>query len=83
MISISELKDIFLRTNFGLISNIEYSQYAKVNLTNIPIFFVLLGSNFQIQQINVDYMINVIYEVQNSSGTIKEEINVTNVIIMN
>ena len=75
MISISELKDIFLRTNFGLISNIEYSQYAKVNLTNIPIFFVLLGS--LIQKINVDYMINVIYELQNSSGTFKEEINVT------
>ena len=76
-LSISELKDIFLRKNFGIISNKEYSQYAKVNLTNIPIFFALFGSNFQIQQINVDYMINVIYEQQNSSGTFKEEINVT------
>ena len=77
ILSISELKDIFLRKNFGLISNTEYSQNAKVNLTNIPIFFALFSSNLKIQKINVDYMINVIYEVQNISGTFRKEINVT------
>ncbi len=46
-LSISELKDIFLRKNFGIISNKEYSQYAKVNLTNIPIFLFYLVQIFK------------------------------------
>ena len=48
-ISILQLKSIFSEQNYSLITNTLYSENAKVNLTNIPFFFFIIGFQFSIK----------------------------------
>ena len=63
-------------TILSIISNTQYSLNESINLTNIPIFFNLLGSDFKFQKNKIDYEVMIIYEKYNPLNISHEYINV-------
>jgi hypothetical protein len=70
------LEEFWKRKNYSIISNTQYSLNESINLTNIPIFFNLLGSNFKFLKNKIDYEVMITYEKYNPLNISHEHINV-------
>ena len=70
------LEEFWKRKNYSIISNTQYSLNESINLTNIPIFFNLLGSDFKFLKNKIDYEVMITYEKYNPLNISHEYINV-------
>ena len=67
------LEEFWKRKNYSIISNTQYSLNESINLTNIPIFFNLLGSDFKFLKNKIDYEVKITYEKYNPLNISHEE----------
>ncbi len=70
------LEELFKRKNYSIISNTQYSLNESINLTNIPIIFNLLGSDFKFHKNKIDYEVMITYEKYNPLNISYEYLNV-------